>query len=127
MLEQILTDPWFWAFLAAVGWGMRLAVVGTKTLGGRLGCELAMLILAEFPHILPTMPFVSQPRIDLNPPLLVAAGAAVLAATLVFGTPVFRIVPPTCPDRREPLRTPAFISSIGIAHLAADPRTLVQG
>jgi hypothetical protein len=31
-LPQIPTDPWFWAFLAAIGWALALGVVCTKPL-----------------------------------------------------------------------------------------------
>jgi protein-S-isoprenylcysteine O-methyltransferase Ste14 len=105
MPEHILTDPWFWAFLAAIGWGAGFAIVGTHTLGRSLGFGIAAFILAELPRILLPLPFVSQPRIEPNAPLLVAAGVVVLAGSLVFATPVFRIVPLTGPHRGEPLRT----------------------
>jgi protein-S-isoprenylcysteine O-methyltransferase Ste14 len=105
MLEHILTDPWFWAFLAAIGWGLAFGVVGTQTLGRNLGFGIAMFILAELPRILLPLPFVSQPRIEANPLWLVVAGIVVLVGSLFFGTPVFRIVPLTGPDRHESLRT----------------------
>jgi protein-S-isoprenylcysteine O-methyltransferase Ste14 len=104
MLENILTDSWFWAFLASLGWGMGIAVVGSKTLGRRLGFGIVMFILAELPRILLPLSFVTQPRIETSP-LLVTLGVIVLAGSLFFGTPVFRIVPLTGPDREEPLRT----------------------
>lgn len=104
MLDQILTDPWFWAFLAAVGWGLAFGVVGTKTLGRSLVFGIAMFILAEVPRLLLPLPFVPQPRIESSP-LLVVAGVIILVVSLLFGTPVFRIIPLTGPDRREPLRT----------------------
>jgi protein-S-isoprenylcysteine O-methyltransferase Ste14 len=112
MLENILTDPWFWAFLAAVGWGMGIGVVGTKTLGRSLGFGMVMFILAELPRVLLPLPFVSQPRIDPNSPLLVVVGIVILAVSLFFGTPAFRIVPLTAPDRGEPLRTDGLYSVV---------------
>ncbi len=112
MLEHMLTDPWFWAFLAAIGWGLAFGVVATKTLGRNLGFGIAMFILAELPRILLPLPFVSQPRIEPNPPLLAVAGVVVLAGSLFFGTPVFRIVPLTGPDRREPFRTDGLYSIV---------------
>jgi hypothetical protein len=30
MLEHILTDPWFWAFLAAIGWSIAFGVTGAR-------------------------------------------------------------------------------------------------
>jgi protein-S-isoprenylcysteine O-methyltransferase Ste14 len=71
-----------------------------------------MFILAEVPRILLPLPFVSQPRLGPNSPWLVAAGAAILAVSLFFGTPVFSIVPLTGPDRHEPLRTDGLYSFV---------------
>ncbi len=112
MFEQILTDLWFWAFLAAIGWGLAFGTVGTQALGRRLGFGIAMFLLAELPRILLPLPFVSQPRIEPDSPLLVATGIIILAGSLFFGTPVFRIVPLTGPDRREPLRTGGLYSIV---------------
>jgi protein-S-isoprenylcysteine O-methyltransferase Ste14 len=105
MLEHTLTDPWFWAFLAAIGWGLAFSVVGARTLGRNLGFGIVMFILAELPRIILPLPFVSQPRIEPDPPWLTAAGIVILGGSLFFGTPVFRIVPLTGPNRHETLRT----------------------
>jgi protein-S-isoprenylcysteine O-methyltransferase Ste14 len=112
MLESFISNPWFWAFLAAAGWGLAFGVVGTKSLGRSLGFGIVMFILAELPRILLPLLFVSQPRIQPDSPLLAAAGAIILAGSLYFGTPVFRIVPLTGPDRREPLRTDGLYSIV---------------
>jgi protein-S-isoprenylcysteine O-methyltransferase Ste14 len=104
-LDPIISDPWFWAFLAAIGWGLAFVTVGTDTLGRKLPFGILMFILAELPRILLPLPFVSQPRIEQSSPLLVGVGIGVLSGSLFFGTPVFRIVPLTGPDRHEPLRT----------------------
>lgn len=107
-----LTDPWFWAFLAAVGWALGLGIVGTRRPGRNLRFGIPVFIVAELPRILLPLPFVSQPRIEWNPTLLVTAGAIILAASLFFGTPVLRIVPLTAPDRREPLRIDGLYSIV---------------
>ena len=107
MLGSMLKAPWFWTFLAVTGWGMGIGLVGTQTLGRSAGFGIAMLILAELPRILLTLPFVSEPRISPNPPPLAAAGP-------FFGTPVFGIVPLTGPDRGEPLRTDGLTRSSAI-------------
>jgi protein-S-isoprenylcysteine O-methyltransferase Ste14 len=108
-----LIDPWFWAFLAALGWGPGCgAFFGIRTLGRRLGFGIAVFILAEVPRILLPLPFVAQPRIDPNPSAIVWAGVFILAASLVFGTPVFRIVPLRTPDNREPLKTDGLYSIV---------------
>lgn len=105
MLIKMLIDPWFWAFLAATGWALAFGLVGAESLGRRLGFGISMFILTELPRIILPLPFVSQPRIEPNPVWLVVLGALILAVSLFFGTPVFRIVPLTGPDRQEPLRT----------------------
>ena len=64
-----------------------------------------MFLLAELPRIILPLPFVSQPRIASSPLILFGTGAMILAISLFFGSPVFRIIPLTGPDRREPLRT----------------------
>lgn len=107
-----LSDPWFWAFLAAIGWGLAFGVVGTQALGRSLGFGMTMFILAEVPRIVLPLSFVSQPRLESNPTLLVVLGVLVLAGSLFLGTPVFRIVPLTGPNRREPLRTDGLYSVV---------------
>jgi protein-S-isoprenylcysteine O-methyltransferase Ste14 len=100
-----LTDPWFWAFLGAAGWGLGIGVVGSRTLGRRLPAGVVMFVLAEAPRAVLPLPLVAQPRIDPVPWWLAACGGLILAAGLAFAAPVFRIVPLTAPDRGEPLRT----------------------
>jgi protein-S-isoprenylcysteine O-methyltransferase Ste14 len=112
MLGKVLTDPWFWAFLAAVGWGACFGIVGTQNLGRRLGFGITVFILAEFPRFLIPLPFVDQPRIEPLPAWLVVVGGLILVVSLYFGTPVFQIVPLTAPDRSEPLRTRGLYSIV---------------
>ena len=112
ILENMSTDPWFWAFLSAVGWSLAFGVVGTRTLGHSLWFGIPMFILAELPRILLPLPFVSQPRIEPNHPLLIAAGVVIFAGSLFFGAPVTRIIPLTGPDRHEPLRTDGLYSIV---------------
>ena len=107
-----LADPWFWAFLAALGWGLCTGLVGSRTLGHRPRLGISLVLLAEVPRAVLPLPFISQPRIEAGHPALVAAGAAVLAGSLFFATPVFRIVPFTAPARREPLRTDGLYSVV---------------
>jgi protein-S-isoprenylcysteine O-methyltransferase Ste14 len=107
-----LADPWFWAFLAAVGWSLGFVLIGTETLGRRLGFGITVFILAEVPRLLLPLPFVSQPRIDPNPAWLVLVGVVILVGSLFFAAPVFRIVPLTAPDRPEPLRTDGLYSMV---------------
>ena len=108
-----LSDLWFWAFLAVLGWGPGCgAFFAIRALGRRLEFGIAVFILAEVPRILLPLPFVAQPRIDVNPSLLVWLGLLVLAGSLYFGTPVFRIIPLRAPYHREPLRTDGLYSIV---------------
>jgi protein-S-isoprenylcysteine O-methyltransferase Ste14 len=109
---MLLTDPWFWAFLAALGWGLCTGLVGSRTLGRNLHLGISLVLLAEVPRALLPLPFVSQPRIDTSRPVLIAAGVAILAGSLFFATPVVRIVPFTASARREPLRTGGLYSVV---------------
>lgn len=107
-----LTDPWFWAFLAALGWGLCTGLVGSRTWGRSPRLGVALVLLAEVPRAVLPLPFVSQPRIEAGRPVLNAVGVAVLAGSLVFAAPVFRIVPFTAPAQGEPLRTDGLYSVV---------------
>ena len=107
-----LADPWFWAFLAALGWSLCTGLVGSRRLGRILRLGVSLVLLAEIPRALLPLPFVSQPRIETGRPALIAVGAAVLAGSLFFAAPVVRIVPFTAPARREPLRTDGLYSVV---------------
>ncbi len=82
MHNQILIDPWFWAFLAAVGWGLGFGVVGSKKLGDNHRYGIFMLILAELPRLILPLHFVSQPRIEPNPPWLMGLGSTMMVISL---------------------------------------------
>lgn len=109
---MFLADPWFWAFLGALGWALAFGIIGTRTLGRRLGFGVAVFVLAEIPRLVLPLPFVTQARIDPVSAWLGVLGAAILAGGLVFAAPVFRIVPLTAPDGREPLRTDGLYSIV---------------
>ncbi len=109
---MLLTDPWFWAFLAALGWGLCTGLVGSRTWGRSLHLGVALVLLAEVPRALLPLPFVSQPRIEAGRPVLIAAGAVVMAGSLIFAAPVLRITPFTAPAQREPLRTDGLYSVV---------------
>jgi protein-S-isoprenylcysteine O-methyltransferase Ste14 len=112
LLVQLLVDPWFWAFLAATGWALAFGLVGTESLGRRLSFGIFMFTLAELPRVLLPLPFVNQPRLTPIPTWLVVLGALILVTSLYFGTPVFRIIPLTGPDRQEPLRTDGLYARV---------------
>lgn len=112
LLVQILVDPWFWAFLAATGWALAFGLVGSESLGRRLSFGIFMFILAELPRVLLPLPFVNQPRLQPVPIWLAVLGALILLVSLYFGSPVFRIIPLTGPDRQEPLRTDGLYARV---------------
>ena len=73
---MLLADLWLWAFLAALGWGLCTALVGSRALGRNLRLGVALVLLAEVPRAVLPLPFVSQPRIEAGPPVLIAVGVA---------------------------------------------------
>ena len=112
MLEHILTNPWFWAFLAAVGWCLGFGVIGSHIIGRYLGFGIVMFILAELPRLLLPLPFVNQPRFESLSGWTIGLGGFLFVASLLLGTPVFRIAPVTYPDRKNPLRTDGLYAII---------------
>jgi len=64
-----------------------------------------MFIFAEVPRILLPLPFIYQPRLETTTAWLIVLGVIIFAASLFFGTPVYRIKPLTGSDRQNPLRT----------------------
>jgi protein-S-isoprenylcysteine O-methyltransferase Ste14 len=112
MLETLLSNPWFWAFLAAIGWCLGFGVVGSRSLGSNLGFGITMFMLAELPRFLLPLPFVTQPRFGSGSPWLVGVGIIILVASLLFGSSAFRIMPLTGPHQEEPLRTDGFYAIV---------------
>jgi len=100
----MLTNPWYWAFLAMLGWFLGMLVVGTRTYGDRLWFGIICLILVELPRIILPLPFVVQSRFEANSPFFTLSGAVILVGSLIFATPVFRIHPLTRPNRNEAFR-----------------------
>jgi hypothetical protein len=112
MLQNMISNPWFWAFVALLGWIMGYAVVSTKMFGSNLGFGILMLFMAEVPQIIIALPFISQPRIEPNNALFIECGSLILAGSLFCGSPVFSIHPLTRPDASEPLRTIGLYSIV---------------
>jgi protein-S-isoprenylcysteine O-methyltransferase Ste14 len=100
---MFFSDPWFWAFLATIGWAAAGMGIAAPALGHRLWLGMPVVALVEIPRVVLVLPSIPQPR--LQGPLLVALGALVLAVALVFGSAALRISPFTAPDVNEPLRT----------------------
>lgn len=108
----MLGDPWFWAFVAAVGWVLSCGLIGSETLGRRLSFGMLAFVLVEGGRIVLPLGFVAQPRLEAGMPGLGSAGAVLLAGSLLLATPIFRIVPLTAPSGGEPLRTDGLYSVV---------------
>ena len=106
---MFLQDPWFWAFVAALGWFQGLVAVASHRFGSRLWFGIICLILVEAPRIILPLGSVNQPRFNMD---LTLPGVILLGVSLFFATPVFRIVPLSKPNSAEPLRTDGLYSIV---------------
>jgi protein-S-isoprenylcysteine O-methyltransferase Ste14 len=97
-------NPFFWAFLAMIGWFLGLVVVGSRTLGHSRLFGAFVVALAEIPRIILPLPFINQSRFG-DGVVLPVVGGVILIVALVFGTPAFLIEPFTGPQKEEALRT----------------------
>ncbi|MFQ6089022.1 MAG: methyltransferase family protein, partial [Candidatus Methanofastidiosia archaeon] len=104
-------NPFFWAFLATIGWGLGFLVVGSKTFGKNTFFGVFVVALAEIPRIILPLPFISQPRFG-DGVILPIIGFIVLIVALAFGTPAFLIKPFTRPQKEEKLRTTGLYSVV---------------
>lgn len=102
---MLVTNPWFWAFLAMFGWFLGLLVVGSGTFGRRHWFGWICITLVEVPRFLLPLPFVTQPRLAQTGPFMLGLGAVILVVSLTFCSAALRIRPQTGPNRDEPLRT----------------------
>jgi protein-S-isoprenylcysteine O-methyltransferase Ste14 len=99
---QFWNGPFFWAFIAVVGWFLSLLIVGSKTFGRSRSFGIFAVALVEIPRIILPLPFISQPRFG-DGTALVVIGFIILIAALVFGTPALLIKPFTRPQKEERL------------------------
>jgi protein-S-isoprenylcysteine O-methyltransferase Ste14 len=98
-------DPWFWAFLAALGWFFGLCLIGAKPPRGSFALGAACFILAQVPRLILPLPLVIQPRIDIERWILIVAGVIVVSVTLPFTLAAFQVKPWLPVNARQPLRT----------------------
>ena len=108
---QLWNSPFFWAFLAMIGWFLGLVVVGSRTLGNSRLFGVFVVALAEFPRLILPLPFINQPRFG-DGLILPIVGGIILIVALVFGTPAFLIEPFTRPQKEEALRTTGLYSVV---------------
>lgn len=108
---QFWNSPFFWAFLAMIGWFLGLLVVGSRTLGNSSLFGAFVVALVEIPRIILPLPFINQSRFG-DGTILPIIGWVILIVALVFGTPAFLIEPFTRPRQEEALRTTGLYSVV---------------
>ena len=98
-------NPFFWAFVATVGWAMGMLTVGSNSIGRYMVYGFTGSMMAQIPRIvLPLGIVAQQPRFD--PPVIVMAGGVLfLLAALYFGFPGLGMRIYTRPTKVEPLVT----------------------
>jgi len=101
---MILTDPFFWAFLAAFAFVAGNAIQGSPVVGRNPYFGFVVVVTATFSRVALVLPFVTQPRFGEGP-LLRAVGAAIIVLSLGIMTPLLTIKPLTRPDAAEGLHT----------------------
>lgn len=108
---QFWNNPFFWAFLATIGWALAMLVIGGKTFGKSGLFGVFVVALVEIPRIILPLDFVNQPRFG-DVFILPIIGSIVLIVALVFGTSAFLIKPFTRPQKEEKLQTKGLYSVV---------------
>lgn len=108
---QFWNNPFFWAFLAMIGWGLAPLVISSKTFGKNSFFGAFVVALVEIPRIILPLDFINQPRFG-GGSILTIIGFIILIIALVFGTPAFLIKPFTRPQKEEKLRTTGLYSIV---------------
>ena len=101
---MIVSNPFFWAFLAMFAFVGGNAIQGAPVVGKNPYFGFLVVITATFSRVLLVLPFVSQPRFG-NASVLWLPGAVILVLSLATMAPLLRIKPLTRPDVRETLCT----------------------
>jgi hypothetical protein len=66
-LENVCTNPWFWAFIAALGSMLGFLIIGSRRLDNPVTGSISF-ILAQVPRAILPLPFVEQPRMSNRRP-----------------------------------------------------------
>jgi protein-S-isoprenylcysteine O-methyltransferase Ste14 len=106
----IFDDPFFWAFLAAIGWAMGMLTVGSPSVGSHLLYGMVGSAMAQIPRVILPLPWVeAQPRFLIGEgasivplPLAIVAGVICMAAVF-FGSSSLGLKIYTRPTSVEPL------------------------
>jgi protein-S-isoprenylcysteine O-methyltransferase Ste14 len=101
---MILTNPFFWAFLAMFGAVAGNAIQGSPVVGRNPIFGFLVVSTVSFGRVILVLPFVVQPRFGEGTALHVLGGAIIVAALLLMA-PLLWIKPLTRPDAVETLTT----------------------
>ena len=101
---MVLTDPFFWAFLAAFAMVGGNAIQGSPAVGRSALFGFVVVAAVTFSRVALVLPFVAQPRFGAGPARW-AIGAATIALSLAIMTQLLAIKPLTRPDAAEALHT----------------------
>ena len=129
VLEEILTNPFFWAFISMFGLvGAIIIFSGSKLKENRL-FVYTMVTLFDGGKIIMVLPMCSQPRFELHGWNWIVGGAILLIA-LIVSAPMFKIKPLTAPNKemnlittglygytRNPIYLADLLLTIGISFL----------
>jgi len=109
---QFWNNPFFWAFLAMIGWYLGLLLLGSKSSLSKNSLFGAFIIaLCEIPRIILPLPFINQPRFEEGA-ILPIIGIVILIISLTFGSAAFLIKPFTRPLKEDKLRTTGLYSVV---------------
>jgi len=101
---MVVTNPFFWAFLAAFAAVAGNAIQGSPVVGTNPYFGFIVVVTATFSRVVLVLPFVVQPRFG-GGPVLWTIGGSIIALSLAIMTPLLAIKPLTRPDAAETLRT----------------------
>lgn len=96
-------DPFFWAFLGAIGWAMGMLIVGSPSVGRYMLYGIVASSLMQIPRIILPLPFV-EGHFEVSIPVRVVA-VLIIVVTLYFSVPGLGLKIYTRPTTAEPLLT----------------------
>jgi len=101
---MIISNPFFWAFLAMFALVAGDAIQGSSVVGKNPYFGLVVVVTAAFSRVVLVLPFVSQPRFG-GGAVYWLPGISIIALSLAIMAPLLRIKPLTRPDGTEALYT----------------------
>ncbi|MBY0273835.1 isoprenylcysteine carboxylmethyltransferase family protein [Candidatus Binatia bacterium] len=101
---MVLSNPFFWAFVATVALVGGDAIQGSPVVGRSTLFGLVVVLVATIARVVLALPFVVQPRFGAGPGRSIV-GVGIVALSLATMAPLLRIRPLTRPDEVETLRT----------------------